>query len=175
MSLQASATARELWRSMQADGVQPNGMAVAAFLEILLLEGEVDEALQACTYLQGGVHGVVCGVCCLTAQALAFDVCCWCGLADKYCPCCLFGDTDCGLAATSCTCFTAKCALLHALKPCFPHAHANVCVLTTPADPGVCTAWQPWQQRRAAGATTEPLAAKEPTAGRSCRLGGGVE
>lgn len=36
---------------MQADGVQPNGMAVAAFLEILLLEGEVDEALQACAYL----------------------------------------------------------------------------------------------------------------------------
>ena len=43
---QAAATARELWRGMAADGVQPNGMAVAAFLEILLLEGEIDEALE---------------------------------------------------------------------------------------------------------------------------------
>jgi hypothetical protein len=31
---------------MQRDGVAPNGMAMAAFLEILLAEGEVDEALQ---------------------------------------------------------------------------------------------------------------------------------
>ena len=45
-SPQAAATARRLWGDMQADGVQPNGMAIAAFLEILLLEGEVDEALQ---------------------------------------------------------------------------------------------------------------------------------
>ena len=44
--MQAAATARGLWRSMQADGVQPNGMAIAAYLEILLLEGEIDEALQ---------------------------------------------------------------------------------------------------------------------------------
>lgn len=49
LCLQAAATARELWSSMQGDGVQPNGMAVAAFLEILLLEGEVDEALQVCS------------------------------------------------------------------------------------------------------------------------------
>lgn len=44
--MQAAPAARELWRGMQADGVRPNGMAVAAFVEILLLEGEIDEALQ---------------------------------------------------------------------------------------------------------------------------------
>lgn len=44
--VQAARTAREVWARMRADGVQPNGMAVAAFLEILLLEGEIDEALQ---------------------------------------------------------------------------------------------------------------------------------
>lgn len=46
MPTQAAPAARELWHGMQADGVQPNGMAVAAFVEILLLEGEIDEALQ---------------------------------------------------------------------------------------------------------------------------------
>jgi len=43
---QAAATAHQLWSSMLADGVPPNGMAVAAFLEILLTEGEIDQALQ---------------------------------------------------------------------------------------------------------------------------------
>ena len=45
-SAQAAPLARDVWHSMQRDGVQPNGMAIAAFLEILLLEGEIDEALQ---------------------------------------------------------------------------------------------------------------------------------
>ena len=38
--------ARDVWQGMRQDGISPNGMAVAAFLEILLMEGEVDEALQ---------------------------------------------------------------------------------------------------------------------------------
>lgn len=46
--LQAAEQARTLWASMWADGVSPNGMAVAAFLEILLTEGEIDQALQVC-------------------------------------------------------------------------------------------------------------------------------
>ncbi|KAL4457439.1 hypothetical protein ABPG75_012304 [Micractinium tetrahymenae] len=53
----AAEPARELWRSMQAGGVQPNGMAVAAFLEILLLEGEIDEALQTLAAAQPGNPG----------------------------------------------------------------------------------------------------------------------
>lgn len=44
--MQAAASARKLWRSMAEDGVQANGMAVAAYLELLLAEGEIDEALQ---------------------------------------------------------------------------------------------------------------------------------
>ncbi|PRW55912.1 hypothetical protein C2E21_5247 [Chlorella sorokiniana] len=43
---QAVVDARELWASMRADGVAPSGMAVAAYLDILLTEGEIDQALQ---------------------------------------------------------------------------------------------------------------------------------
>lgn len=46
--LQAAEQARRLWASMRADGVAPNGMAVSAFLEVLLTEGEIDQALQVC-------------------------------------------------------------------------------------------------------------------------------
>lgn len=48
---------------MAADGVQPNGMAVAAFLEILLLEGEIDEALEVRSCLSGSFVGGVAGRC----------------------------------------------------------------------------------------------------------------
>ncbi|KAL4857841.1 Pentatricopeptide repeat-containing protein [Chlorella vulgaris] len=51
---QAAASARKLWRSMAEEGVQANGMAVAAYLELLLAEGEIDEALQALAVAQPG-------------------------------------------------------------------------------------------------------------------------
>ena len=44
-SQHAAEDARRVWGSMRRDGVEPNGFAAAAYLEILLAGGETDEAL----------------------------------------------------------------------------------------------------------------------------------